>query len=122
MGGFIPFSFPPVCGRLSSNKLERRWFVFSCRDNKGISRTRKHAVTYDSLLGRDTMRLRKLIESGSLAMRFTIALSIAACAAAMATPATAQQTQPAAAAPEPVLQEVVVTGSRIPVPANISAT
>jgi iron complex outermembrane receptor protein len=68
------------------------------------------------------MRLRKLIESGSLAMRFTIALSIAACAAAMATPATAQQTQPAAAAPEPVLQEVVVTGSRIPVPANISAT
>ena len=36
--------------------------------------------------------------------------------------ATAQQAPAATAEPEPVLQEVVVTGSRIPVPANISAT
>jgi len=40
----------------------------------------------------------------------------------MSMPATAQQAPAAAAEPEPVLQEVVVTGSRIPVPANISAT
>ena len=48
-------------------------------------------------------------------------LSMCACLAA-SMPATAQQAPAATAEPEPVLQEVVVTGSRIPVPANISAT
>jgi outer membrane receptor for ferrienterochelin and colicin len=42
--------------------------------------------------------------------------------AAISMPAMAQQTPAATAEPESVLQEVVVTGSRIPVPANISAT
>ncbi len=49
-------------------------------------------------------------------------LSIWTCIAAVGTPVMAQQGPTAAAEPEPVLQEVVVTGSRIPVPANISAT
>jgi outer membrane receptor protein involved in Fe transport len=49
-------------------------------------------------------------------------LSMCAGLAAISMPAMAQQTPAATAEPESVLQEVVVTGSRIPVPANISAT
>jgi outer membrane receptor protein involved in Fe transport len=49
-------------------------------------------------------------------------LSMCAGFAAISMPAMAQQTPAATAEPESVLQEVVVTGSRIPVPANISAT
>jgi hypothetical protein len=45
-----------------------------------------------------------------------------ACAAAISTPAAAQQAPATTAAPEGTLQEVIVTGSRIPVPANITAT
>lgn len=47
-------------------------------------------------------------------------LLFAALIAVTTTPAVAQQT--ASATPEPMLQEVIVTGSRIPVPANITAT
>jgi outer membrane receptor protein involved in Fe transport len=42
--------------------------------------------------------------------------------AAVGVPAVAQQGPAATPAPDTTLQEVVVTGSRIPVPANISAT
>jgi len=68
------------------------------------------------------MRLRKLIGPRSLVKRFMITLAMCACAAAISMPATAQQAPATTAAPETTLQEVVVTGSRIPVPANISAT
>jgi iron complex outermembrane recepter protein len=59
------------------------------------------------------MRLQKPILVRSL---------MCACAAAISTPATAQQAPATTAAPEAPLQEVIVTGSRIPVPANITAT
>ena len=51
-----------------------------------------------------------------------IAFCVCACAGAISTPSIAQQTSASTAEPTPTLQEVVVTGSRIPVPANISAT
>jgi iron complex outermembrane recepter protein len=66
------------------------------------------------------MKMWKLIDVRSLVKRCTFALSACVCIAVMQMPANAQQA-PATPA-EPVLQEVVVTGSRIPVPANISAT
>jgi iron complex outermembrane receptor protein len=68
------------------------------------------------------MRLPKPISARSLMKQFMIALSMCACAAAMSTPAAAQQAPATTAAPEGALQEVIVTGSRIPVPANITAT
>ena len=58
----------------------------------------------------------------SLAKRGLLTLSMCACLAATSMPVMAQQTPATTAEPEPTLQEVVVTGSRIPVPANISAT
>src|SRR3984893_14919797 len=50
-------------------------------------------------------------------VRFSLVTTVATCAGAGSL--FAQQT---AATPEPTLQEVVVTGSRLPVPANITAT
>src|SRR5579872_5440523 len=44
------------------------------------------------------------------------------CTALLGPAALAQQAPPQAAASGPALEEVVITGSRIPVPANISAT
>jgi iron complex outermembrane receptor protein len=58
----------------------------------------------------------------SLVRSVVMNLSMCAGFAAISMPAMAQQTPAATAEPESVLQEVVVTGSRIPVPANISAT
>ena len=66
------------------------------------------------------MRMGKLIGAGALVKRFIFTLSMCACAA-ISAPAIAQQA-PVAAQPEAALQEIVVTGSRIPVPSNISAT
>jgi iron complex outermembrane recepter protein len=68
------------------------------------------------------MRLRKLNSIRSLVKRFTITLSVCVCIAAIEMPAMAQQAPATTAAPEATLQEVIVTGSRIPVPANITAT
>ena len=68
------------------------------------------------------MRLRKLNGIRSLVKRFTITLSACVCIAAIEMPAMAQQAPATTAAPEATLQEVIVTGSRIPVPANITAT
>ena len=65
------------------------------------------------------MRMKSL-SVRSFAKQFTIAVIACACMVATETPALAQQA--AAVAPEATLQEVIVTGSRIPVPANISAT
>jgi outer membrane receptor protein involved in Fe transport len=69
------------------------------------------------------MRRRKLISFGSLAKR-RILLSACWCILSVATTAIAQQSPAVNTTPEPqpALQEVVVTGSRIPVPANVSAT
>jgi len=66
--------------------------------------------------------MRKLLSVRSLVTRFIIALSMCACAAAIAAPATAQQAPATAAALEATLQEIIVTGSRIPVQANITVT
>jgi iron complex outermembrane recepter protein len=68
------------------------------------------------------MRMRKLIGVTSLVKQFTITVLACVCIAAIEMPAMAQQAPAIAAAPEVTLQEVIVTGSRIPVPANISAT
>lgn len=64
----------------------------------------------------------KLSSVRSLVKRCTITLSACVCIAATTMPAIAQQAAPTTTAPETTLQEVIVTGSRIPVPANISAT
>jgi len=68
------------------------------------------------------MRLPTLISVRSVVKRFTIPVLACVGMAAIAMPVLAQQAPATTAEPEPVLQEVVVTGSRIPVPANISAT
>jgi iron complex outermembrane receptor protein len=63
---------------------------------------------------------RKLLGVTSLLKRFAFVLSACVCFAAIEMPAIAQQAP--AASPQPVLSEIIVTGSRIPVPANITAT
>jgi iron complex outermembrane receptor protein len=74
------------------------------------------------------MRMGKLIGVRSLVKAITTIFSACVCIAVLQMPAIAQQApatqQAPAASTEPVqsLQEVVVTGSRIPVPANITAT
>jgi outer membrane receptor protein involved in Fe transport len=65
--------------------------------------------------------MQKLINLGSPVKPCT-ALSLCALMAVMAMPAMGQQATTATPEQQPALQEVVVTGSRIPVPANISAT
>jgi iron complex outermembrane recepter protein len=68
------------------------------------------------------MGMPKLLSVRSLAKQFTITVLACVCIAAIEMPAMAQQAPATTAAPEATLQEVIVTGSRIPVPANISAT
>jgi iron complex outermembrane receptor protein len=70
------------------------------------------------------MIMRKLIGLRSLAKRCAITLSACVCIAGVATTAIAQQAPAGAttADQQPALQEVIVTGSRIPVPASVSAT
>jgi iron complex outermembrane receptor protein len=68
------------------------------------------------------MRMQKLIGVRSPVKQWVFTLSVFVCMAAMEMPATAQQAPATTAEPVPTLQEVVVTGSRIPVPANIAAT
>jgi iron complex outermembrane receptor protein len=64
----------------------------------------------------------KLFSIRSLAKQFTITVLACVCIAAIEMPVMAQQAPATAAAPDATLQEVIVTGSRIPVPANISGT
>jgi iron complex outermembrane receptor protein len=59
------------------------------------------------------MRMRKLIIVTSLVKRFTIASLACACMVAIEMPAMAQEAPAATAAPEPEIQEIVVTGSMI---------
>jgi len=66
------------------------------------------------------MRMGKSIGVRSVVKRFTIMLSACVCAAAMAIPAFAQTT-PAATA-EPELTEIIVTGSRIAAPNEVSTS
>jgi iron complex outermembrane recepter protein len=68
------------------------------------------------------MTMPKLIGFRSLAKRCAVALSACVCIAGVATTAIAQQAPTTTADQQPVLQEVIVTGSRIPVPASVSAT
>src|ERR1700733_13507796 len=68
------------------------------------------------------MRMRKLIGVRSLVKRFTMTLSACVCMAATQLPAIAQQAPPTAAAPEPALQEIIVTGSRIAAPNEVSTS
>jgi iron complex outermembrane receptor protein len=68
------------------------------------------------------MGMPKLVSVRSRAKQFTITVLACVCIAAIEMPAMAQQAPATTAAPELTLQEVIVTGSRIPVPANISAT
>jgi outer membrane receptor protein involved in Fe transport len=62
-----------------------------------------------------------LLLVNSLVKRCKAAFSVCMCLAALEAPAMAQQA-PATTEPSPALPEVVVTGSRIPVPANVAAT
>ncbi len=56
----------------------------------------------------------------SHALRSSVRFALAAAASTMAAPAALAQTAPAAPAPAPIVQEVVVTGSRIMVPNEVS--
>src|SRR6266852_1050074 len=64
------------------------------------------------------MRMQKLIGARALVKRFAMTLS--ACVGILATGYAFAQV--AATPDQLVLQEVIVTGSRIPVPASVSAT
>jgi len=66
------------------------------------------------------MRMRKLIGVRSLVKRLTMTLSACVCLAAAEPPAVAQQAPPPAPA-EP-LQEIIVTGSRIASPNEVSSS
>ena len=66
--------------------------------------------------------MRKAISVSLLLKRFIIGLSLCACAAAMEIPAMAQQAPATTPEQQPALAEVIVTGSRIPVPPSVSAT
>ena len=68
------------------------------------------------------MIMPKLISFRWLAKRWPITLSACVCIAGVATTAIAQQAPATTAEQQPALQEVIVTGSRIPVPASVSAT
>src|ERR1700734_44252 len=67
------------------------------------------------------MRMRKLIGVTSLVKRFTIALLMCVGTLAMEMSAMAQQAPAATAAPDPELQEIVVTGSMIKRPNSETA-
>jgi len=69
------------------------------------------------------MRMGKLLSAVSLMKRFTIVLSACVCIVALEMPAVAQQAPKVAAADtEPALEEVVVTGSRIAAPNEVSTS
>jgi iron complex outermembrane receptor protein len=68
------------------------------------------------------MRMRKQIGVRSFVKRFAMTLSAGVCMAAMQMPALAQQGPPPTAAAEPVLQEIIVTGSRIAAPNEVSTS
>jgi iron complex outermembrane recepter protein len=69
------------------------------------------------------MRLPKLISVRSRVKRFTITLSACACVAAMEMPAFAQQAPAPAAGPaDTQLTEIIVTGSRIAAPNEVSTS
>ncbi len=68
------------------------------------------------------MRMRKPNGLRSLVKRFTMTLSAAVCMAAIQMPAIAQQAPATTAAAEPVLQEIIVTGSRIAAPNEVSTS
>jgi len=68
------------------------------------------------------MGLQKLFSVRPLAKQFAITVFAFMFIDGIGMPATAQQAPVTTAAPDAPMQEVVVTGSRIPVPANISAT
>jgi iron complex outermembrane recepter protein len=66
------------------------------------------------------MRMRKAIGARSLVKRLMLALSACVCVAGMELPAAAQEA-PAPAPAEP-LQEIIVTGSRIAAPNEVSSS
>lgn len=68
------------------------------------------------------MRIDKLLSVTWFIKRFAIVLSACVCIAAIEMPAIAQQAPAAAAAPEPALQEIIVTGSRIAAPNEVSTS
>ncbi|HSZ91938.1 MAG TPA: TonB-dependent receptor plug domain-containing protein, partial [Acetobacteraceae bacterium] len=68
------------------------------------------------------MTMPKLSSFRWLATRWPITLSACMCIAGLATTTIAQQAPATTAEQQPALAEVIVTGSRIPVPASISAT
>jgi iron complex outermembrane receptor protein len=68
------------------------------------------------------MRMHKLLGVTWFIKRFPIVLWACVCAAAIEMPAIAQQAPAAAAAPEPALQEIIVTGSRIAAPNAVSTS
>jgi iron complex outermembrane receptor protein len=68
------------------------------------------------------MRMGKLIAARSVVKRFTMILSACVCMAAIEMPAFAQQTPVAAAEPDAGLTEIVVTGSRIAAPNEVSTS
>jgi iron complex outermembrane recepter protein len=68
------------------------------------------------------MRMGKLVDARSLLKRFTMILSVCVSIAAIEMPAIAQTTAAATAETQPELQEIVVTGSRIAAPNEVSTS
>jgi iron complex outermembrane recepter protein len=68
------------------------------------------------------MKMGKLIGVRSVVERFAAILSVCLCMAVMETPAVAQQTPVAAIEPDSSLTEIIVTGSRIAAPNEVSTS
>ena len=68
------------------------------------------------------MKLGKSIGVNSVVKRFATILSACTCVAIMQMPAFAQQTPVAAAEPDAALTEIIVTGSRIAAPNEVSTS
>jgi iron complex outermembrane recepter protein len=68
------------------------------------------------------MRIDKLLGVTSFIKRFAIVLSACGCIAAIEMPAIAQQVSATTAEPEAPLQEIIVTGSRIAAPNEVSTS
>jgi iron complex outermembrane receptor protein len=68
------------------------------------------------------MRTPKPISARSVAKRFMKTLSMCACVAAISMPVMAQQVSAPTTAPSPELTEIIVTGSRIAAPNEVSTS
>src|ERR1700722_7771607 len=119
---FIPFSSSSLCRRLLSTASRRcPCALYVVRPQREFShvQARRHVWI---ISGETKMRMHKLLGIMSFIKPFAIVLSAFVCIVAMEMPAIAQQVPAATAAPEAPLQEIIVTGSRIAAPNEVSTS